>query len=259
MTKSKTRKSGKEEAAGKTVPRAAAPSGPSPAVAAGSPAELAEKMKELVRLAQEQGRLTFNDVTDIIPEAATNPELMEEVFAKLHELEIEVVDPAEMDREKVPESGEEETSRHDSLDDPVRLYLNQMGQVALLTREQEVEISKRIETAEEELTRIVFNLGFTAKEHIALAEKLLADPPRERFDRVVLDQKTGDRGAHLRSLSRLSHQVHKLDQAADEVYHAWRAADKHHAEAKRAEFRDLNKKLHAAYPKFCFNRRSSRR
>ena len=254
MTKPKTRKKGAEKSAKEIRERPAAAVGAS--IASPSPAAgLADKLKELVRLAQEQSRLTFNDISEIIPEVTTSPDLMEEIFAKLHELEIEVVDPAEMDREKISDSAEEESPRHDALDDPVRLYLNQMGQVALLTREQEVEISKRIETAETELTRIIYNLGFTAKEHIALAEKLLADPPRERFDRVVIDQKSGDRESHLRALQRLAQQVHKLDHAADEVYHAWRAADKHHAEAKREEFIALNKKLHTAFPKFCFKQK----
>ena len=92
-------------------------------------------------------------------------------------------------RQKPVESASEaEKSRLDILDDPVRMYLKQMGQVPLLTREQEVEISKRIEAAELEVKRILYSLGFTAKEHIALAEKLTADPPKERFDRVTIDK-----------------------------------------------------------------------
>ena len=64
------------------------------------------------------------------------------------------MDQAEVDRIKQPEPEEdEEKARLDILDDPVRMYLRQMGQVPLLTREQEVEISKRIEAAEEELKR----------------------------------------------------------------------------------------------------------
>jgi len=217
---------------------------------------LAEKFKELIRLAQEQGRLTFNDISEILPESVAGPDQMDGIFAKLAELEIEVVDPAEVDREKSAEAAEEEAPRMDGMDDPVRLYLNQMGQVALLTREQEVEISKRIEIAETELTDIIYHLGFTAKEHIALAEKLLADPPRERFDRVVLDQKSGDRVSHLRVLQRLLHQVQKLDQAADVIFHEWRLHPGQPAGAeKMAEFAALNKKLCAAYPKFCFKQK----
>ena len=74
-----------------------------------------------------------------------------------------------------------------------------MGQVPLLTREQEVEISKRIEAAESEVKRIICGFGFAAKEHIALAEKLVSEPPKERFDRVILDKKIDNRETHLKS------------------------------------------------------------
>src|SRR5215471_1277049 len=109
-------------------------------------AELAEKIKELVRLSQEQGYLTYGDINDALPEALITPEDLDEIYIKLRNLEVEIVDQAEVDRIKQPEPEEEdEKSRLDILDDPVRMYLKQMGQVPLLTREQEVEISKRIE------------------------------------------------------------------------------------------------------------------
>ena len=89
-----------------------------------------------------------------------------------------MVDAAEVDRVKpVKPRKEEDEDGLDALDDPVRMYLKQMGAVPLLTREQEVEISKRIEAAETELRKIVYGFGFTGKEHLALAEKLLVDPP----------------------------------------------------------------------------------
>ena len=69
------------------------------------------------------------------------------------------------------------------------MYLRQMGKVPLLTREQEVAICKRIEASENEQRRIVYSLGFAAKEHIALAEKLMSEPPKERFDRVIEESK----------------------------------------------------------------------
>ena len=111
------------------------------------------------------------------------------MLTKLRTLDIEIVDAAEVERGRPPErSEEEERARYDILDDPVRMYLRQMGKVPLLTREQEVEICKRIEAAEEEARRIIYGFGFAAKEHLALAEKLLAVPPKERFDRVVVDK-----------------------------------------------------------------------
>jgi len=214
--------------------------------------EHSEKIKELVRLAQEQGHLTYNDISETLPENALVPEKLDKIFSKLRSLEIEIVDQAEVDRVKPPEGEEEETSRLDILDDPVRMYLKQMGQVALLTREQEVEISKRIEAAENEIRGVIYSLGFAGKEHIALVEKLLVDPPRERFDRVILEKKVDNRTAHLRVLHRLIAQVRNIDQEVDEKYTAWRNA---HPKPKQnralAAFKRIDQKLQRTFPKFC--------
>ncbi len=181
MHKSKVRKTGANSSLkpGKRMAATAAvPPPESASEAPGNPAlELSEKIKELVRLAQEQGHLTHADISEVLPESELTPEKLDEVFAKLRAHEIEIVDQAEVDNVRKPEAEEEEDeskSRMDILDDPVRMYLKQMGQVALLTREQRWRFSKRIEAAETEITRIIYSLGFAGKEHIALAEKLLA-------------------------------------------------------------------------------------
>src|SRR5215470_2921145 len=208
-------------------------------------AEIAEKVKELVRLAQEQGYLTYGDINDALPDTLITPEDLDEIYIKLRNLEVEIVDQAEVDRVKQPEPEEDdEKTRLDILDDPVRMYLKQMGQVPLLTREQEVEISKRIETAENELKRIIYSFGFSAKEHIALAEKLISEPPKERFDRVIVDKKVESRDRHLKALRQLVKKVRDLDQNVDEKYARWQEAGKSGAKEKLFnEFRKLDKKL----------------
>jgi RNA polymerase primary sigma factor len=222
----------------------------------GSGGELSEIIKEFVRLAQEQGHLTYNDINEILPENSITPEKLDEIFSKLRALEIEIVDQAEVDRVKTSESEEEDTSRLDVLDDPVRMYLNQMGQVALLTREQEVEISKRIEAAEAEIAKIIYSLGFAGKEHIALAEKLLAEPPRERFDRVVLEKKVDSRDAHLRTLLRLVERVREMDGDVDLKYAEWRQAQtKVKGDRSWSAFKKADSKLQATFSKFCFKQK----
>ena len=218
----------------------------------GADAELAEKIKELVRLAQEQGHLTYNDINEALPESSATPEKLDEIFVKLRGLDIEIVDQAEVDRVKTSEIEEDDTAHLEALDDPVRMYLKQMGQVALLTREQEVEISKRIEAAENQITSIVYSLGFAGKEHIALAEKLLADPPRERFDRVVLEKKVDNREAHLRTLGKWVAKVREWDQEVDQRYIAWRDAGDNLRARAQAAFRRSNRKLQAGFSKFYF-------
>jgi RNA polymerase primary sigma factor len=214
---------------------------------------LAEKIKELVRLAREQGRLTYNDIDEILSENAS-PEEMDEVFAKLRSLDVEVVDQADVDRVKTPDHEEESSSRIDALDDPVRIYLNQMGQVPLLTRQQEVEISQRIESAEEEIREIIYSLGFVAKEHVAMAERLLADPPRDRFDRLVLDSIAEDREGYLKMLRKLVARVREMDAEADTEFVAWRDAGFESHGERETKFRKLHEKLQKQFSKFGFKR-----
>jgi RNA polymerase primary sigma factor len=217
---------------------------------------LSEKIKELVRLAQEQGQLAYNDVTEILSDSLLTPEMLDEVISKLRDLEIEIVDHVDVDGVKTADARDGEANRLDGLDDPVRMYLKRMGEVALLTRAQEVEISRRIESAETEVRNIIYSLGFAGKEHIALTEKLLADPPRERFDHVVLDKMVGSRDAHMTALRQLLERVQMLDKDVDDKYTAWRAVHGRVAR-RRAQmaFKRANQKLQAVFPKFYFKQK----
>jgi RNA polymerase primary sigma factor len=218
--------------------------------------DLTEKVKELVRLAQEQGYLTYGDINDALPDGVT-PEDMDDIYSKLRNLEIDIVDQAEVDRVKQPEPEEEEDkSRLDILDDPVRMYLKQMGQVPLLTREQEVEISKRIEDAENEVKRIIHSFGFAGKEHIALAEKLVSEPPKERFDRVILDNKIEGRENHLKALRKLVKEVREFDQSVDDLYAEWQSSqNKAKKEKTFASFHKADQKLQRSFPKFYYKQK----
>jgi RNA polymerase primary sigma factor len=223
--------------------------------------DIGEKVKELVRLSKEQGYLTYNDINDALPDNIVNPDDLDEIYTQLHNLDVEIVDQAEVDVVKQPEQEEDENKedakmRLDILDDPVRMYLKQMGQVPLLTREQEVEICKRIEEAENQVKAIIYSFGFTGKEHIALAEKLISEPPKERFDRVIVDKKVDNRDTHLKELRRLVKNVRKLDLEVDEKYAAWQVAGST-AERKRKnnDFLRADVRLQRTFGKFFYKQK----
>jgi RNA polymerase primary sigma factor len=219
--------------------------------------DLTEKVRELLLLAKEQGHLTYDDINDALPDSVVTPEDLDQIYTKLANLEVEIVDQAEVDRVKQPEAEEEEEKgRLDILDDPVRMYLRQMGKVPLLTREQEVAICKRIEEAENEQKRIIYSFGFAAKEHIALAEKLISEPPKERFDRVIVDKKVESRDRHLKALRLLVKKVRDLDQSVDEKYAHWQETSKASVREKLFnEFKKLDKKLQDTFPKFYYKQK----
>jgi RNA polymerase primary sigma factor len=96
-------------------------------------------------------------------------------------------------------------------------------------------------------------MGFAAKEHIALAEKLLSEPPKERFDRVVLDTELPRREKHLRELAKLCKTVRRIDEALNGVYMDWREALRASRQEKlQAKFKKLGKQLQGLFPKFCY-------
>jgi RNA polymerase primary sigma factor len=248
-----------------TAPKAPAapqakPAGPVPPLLAGPTKharalDLTETIKTLLHLAQEHGFVTYDDINDILPDGLS-PEDLDDLYTKLRNLDVEIVDHAEVERAKPTEPEEEEDTRLEVLDDPVRMYMNQMGKVPLLTREQEVEICKRIEEAEADIKRLVFNLGFTAKEHIAIAEKLLSEPPKERFDRVVVDKKVSNREAHLRDLRGLIKRVGTLDAKVDDKFVVWQKASTNgRRQAAQTVFQKLDKKLQETFPRFYYKQR----
>jgi RNA polymerase primary sigma factor len=225
-----------------------------------STVDLTETVKTLLHLAQEHGYITYDDINDVLPDNLS-PDDLDALLSKLRSLDVEIVmDQAEAERAKQPEPAqqqeEDEDARLEILDDPVRMYMNQMGKVPLLTREQEVEICKRIEEAELEMKRIVYSLGFAAKEHIAIAEKLLSEPPKERFDRVIVDKKIANREGHLRDLRRLIKKVRTLDQKVDVKYFAWqKALQKGRKEKLQRELKKLDARLQETFQKFFYKQK----
>ncbi len=186
--------------------------------------EIQEKIRELIKLAKEQEYLTFDDINDILPNDLVNPEDVEAIMERLRNMEFDIIDASEVDRYKDKKrdddsDGEEELKtdqKLDILDDPVRMYLKQMGQVPLLTREQEVEISKRIEDAEIEVAKHLHLFGFVADSYLELAEKL--NKGKERFDRVILDKKIESRERYMKGLNKLCDQLRTLHQENDNIF-----------------------------------------
>jgi len=218
-----------------------------------------EKIKELIKLAKEQGYLTYGDVNDILPENILSPDALDAILILLRGMDIEIIDASEVDRFKREAEEEKETqkvdSRLDILDDPVRMYLKQMGQVPLLTREQEVEISKRIEVAENHVKQIINNFGFTAKEHVSLAKRLLSG--RERFDRVIIDKKIDSREQYMRILPRLLAQIEKTDGQVDGRYEkvARSGLSKREYAKLHRDFKKADTTLQKLFEKFYFKQK----
>jgi RNA polymerase primary sigma factor len=222
-------------------------------------AEIQLRLRELIKLAKEQGYLTFDDLNEALPEGITDANELDAILTRLRRMEIDVIEASDVDRHKEvkkdldEEEEEKPETKLDILDDPVRMYLKQMGQVPLLTREQEVEISKRIEEAENMVQKHINRFGFTARAHLDLAQKLTEG--RERFDRVILDKKIESRERYMKILPRLCKQVEKLDGAITQNY-AKLSSNPSQKDTKRLKVfqRTLNS-LQRLYPQFYFKQK----
>jgi RNA polymerase primary sigma factor len=243
------------EAAEPASANTAAVSPESPAGHDAPTGDMNEKVRSLIRLAKEQGYLTFDDINEALPESVDNPEDIESVISILQNLEIDILDADEVEgykqRQEEAEEEESRTSQNDILDDPVRMYLKQMGQVPLLTREQEVEISKRIENAELKAQEKLFHAAIVGNYIATLGQKLINR--EERFDRIVIDKKIESREGYFKSLPKIVESTQKAEAGTAEAWAEYLKA-RSDADRKRvlAKFKKRESNLRSYFPKFFF-------
>jgi RNA polymerase primary sigma factor len=149
-----------------------------------------EVKKKALELAKQKGKLTYDDLNEILPADGSSGDIskdIDEMMVMLSGMDIDVVDDLRVDaetrqiekqKEKVAKRQEARRdatqSRLERADDPVRMYLREMGRVPLLTKDQEVAIAKRIEAAENDLTELLLGTPYTLKEIGMLAARILA-------------------------------------------------------------------------------------
>ncbi len=214
-----------------------------------------ERIRLLIRLSKEQGYLTWDDINEALPESVENQDELDNVISILQNLEIEILEPDQVDdykqRQEEAEEEESRTTSNDILDDPVRMYLKQMGQTPLLTREQEVEISKRIENAELKAQTALFEAAIIGQYVGTLGAKLLTR--EDRFDRLVIDKKIESRDAYFKGLPKL---VENTQKAEATVAESWAELQKARTEAEKkkvgAKHRKRESVLKSFLPKFHF-------
>src|SRR5690606_18181675 len=214
-----------------------------------------DKIRNLIRLSKEQGYLTYDDINEALPDSVENQEEIDNVLSIQQNLEIEILEPDQVEyfkqRQEEAEEEDSRSSQNDILDDPVRMYLKQMGQVPRLTREQEVEISKRIENAELKAQEALFEAAVIGDYIGTLGAKLITR--EERFDRIVIDKKIESRDAYFKGLPKLVETTQKNEKA---VADSWQEFLKAKNEADRKKILAKHKKrettLRANFSKFYF-------
>ncbi len=166
--------------------------------------KLDEGLKTLLDLGKRRGFLTFDQVNDYLPDEATSPERIHGLLETLDEMGIELInedeaesrllasgdlddepeddvdEPDDEEAELTPEDLDEISRR---IDDPVRMYLTQMGEIPLLTREQEINLAKRIEITRKKFRRKVLECHFALALVVDVLKKV--NEGELPFDRTV--------------------------------------------------------------------------
>ncbi len=138
------------------------------------------EINQLISKGKEKGYLTYEEINDVLPSDVVTPDQIDDLMHLFGENEIDIVDTstkgekiaaAKGERDKDESSGGIPASKSDtvSIDDPVRLYLREMGTISLLTRKGEVELAKKIEAGQDEVNAAVASCAVTTRELIAMA------------------------------------------------------------------------------------------
>jgi RNA polymerase primary sigma factor len=172
------------------------------------------KVEELITLAREQGFITYEEINEILPLSFDSADQIDQVLIFLGGLDIQILNQAEVDRQK---EKKRETKELEALpkrsegpsDDPVRMYLKEMGSVPLLSREEEVEISKRIEKAQAQIERILLRFRYSARETNSISQYLITN--KERFDKVISEKEIANRQEFVKLIPKLSELLKQED------------------------------------------------
>ncbi|MFH1198640.1 MAG: RNA polymerase sigma factor RpoD [Candidatus Omnitrophota bacterium] len=140
-------------------------------------------IEKIIALGKQKGYLTYNDVNEMLPEDIASSDDIDRIFEILGEEDIQLVDSDDDNTKSVdkePEKDKEDIlseqmrleERTLPLDDPVKMYLKQMGSISLLSREHELELAKKIEDAEEKFKHAALSTRFVRNEIVAVAQEI---------------------------------------------------------------------------------------
>jgi RNA polymerase primary sigma factor len=146
-----------------------------------------DEVRELIHMGKERGYLLYDEVNDLLPEGICSSDELDSIFSLFGSAGIEVIDSeqkfqddAKKDEKRGEEMGEDgdfdlTTLTLDKTNDPVRMYLREMGTVPLLSREGEVEIAKRIEHGQKVVLKALSRSPLVVREILGIGDKLRKD------------------------------------------------------------------------------------
>jgi len=152
-------------------------------------------IEQLIAMGRERGYLTYQEVSDRLPQDSMYTDQIDDLLSKLSEMDIEIIDEDDArargaetkPRAKRGDAEEAEAPPQESrIDDPVRMYLHEMGQVMLLTRDEEIALAKQVEDGEKKVDAAMYQSDLIIKELLQLDTRL-ANGELSLTDAVKID------------------------------------------------------------------------
>ena len=156
-----------------------------------------EAVKALIEKGKDTGSLTYDELATALPEGVNDSDRLQDVLEQLEKHGIQVIDEADAEeREDAPVNLTEELlaeaelptfedtdgdGRH--IDDPVRMYLTQMGEIPLLSRDKEISLARKIEVTRRRFRRKVLECDYALRQVVETLKRVMSgDLP---FDRTI--------------------------------------------------------------------------
>ncbi len=128
-------------------------------------------IEEIIDMGKRRGKLTYEDINDALPSEYFSPGELEELMDLLHDLGVEIVDDQESDTTESEVLASEEEEEYEESEDLVQAYFHSMGNISILTRNEEIELAKRLEEGKEIIKEIVITLPLYKKLEASLDGK----------------------------------------------------------------------------------------
>src|ERR687895_1552708 len=188
-----------------------------------------DEVRQLINIGKEKGYLLYDEVNELLPSEITSSDELDDLFNTFGSAGIEVIDSDQKylrDEKAIDRTGEgaEELELDltpgalDKTNDPVRMYLREMGTVPLLTREGEVEIAKRIERGKLSVIKSISRTPTVAKNILTIGDQLRAGQRTIREFVIFNDEEITD--------EKIDERKRQVLRQIDNVRKAWQALEK---------------------------------
>jgi RNA polymerase primary sigma factor len=166
------------------------------------------RLKQLMDTGKEKGYVLYDEVNELLTEDYSGGRQLDDLLTELDTAGVEILEEPKIEFDKKLEEGDEPADLEliqdfsDKTNDPVRMYLREMGTVPLLTREGEIELAKRMERGQGAVRKALSRSSLVVRDIMALAETIQADPTSVRDilvmpDLLVTDETVAEQSAEL--------------------------------------------------------------